>query len=197
MTLKRCFWLPLDKKDYIQYHDEEWGVPVYNDQLLFEMLILEGAQAGLSWYTVLKKRKNYQKAFKKFDPKKVAQMKDQELKKLLEKEGLIRHPLKIYSVRDNARVFLTIQKEFQSFSHYIWSFTDYKIIVNRPKTMMDVISKNELSERISKDLKKRGMNFVGSTIIYAYLQAIGIIDEHSWDCFKSKKSKDNNQQTHH
>jgi DNA-3-methyladenine glycosylase I len=153
---------------YQKYHDEEWGVPVYDDTKLFEMLILEGAQAGLSWETILKKRTGYKKAFHNFDVQKCAQMSDPELEKLMQNPKIIRNRLKIFSVRKNARVFLDIQKEFGSFSDYIWKFVD----------------NNGASDKISKDLKKRGMSFVGPTIIYAYMQAVGLVNDHEPECFR-------------
>ncbi len=183
----RCAWCPNDKPDYIDYHDNEWGVPVHNDQKHFEMITLEGAQAGLSWYTILKRRENYRKAFKNFDPQKVASMTDSALESLLEDTGIIRNRLKIWSVRKNAIAFLAIQKEFGSFNSYVWRFVNGKTIVNSPKTLKDIPTRTVESDRLSKDLKKRGMSFVGSTIIYAYMQAIGMINDHMKGCFKAGK----------
>jgi DNA-3-methyladenine glycosylase I len=182
----RCAWLTKDKPDYIHYHDTEWGVPVHDDRTLFEMLILEGAQAGLSWYTILKRREEYRKAFKNFDVKKLAQITDTELEKLLLNEGIIRNRLKIFSVRKNAIAFIEIQKEFGSFDKYIWAFVKNKTKTNRIKSLKDAIVKSSESDAISKDLKKRGMSFVGSTIIYAYMQAVGMVDDHMHECFKAK-----------
>jgi DNA-3-methyladenine glycosylase I len=170
---------------YVDYHDNEWGVPVHHDNKLFEMLILEGAQAGLSWATVLKKREAYRKLFLNFDPKKVAEFSDLDLERILEDASIIRNRLKIFSVRQNAKVFLQIQSEYGSFDEYIWKWTAYKQIKNKWESLSDLPSKTSLSDLISKDLKKRGMNFVGSTIIYAYMQAIGIVDDHFQDCWKS------------
>src|SRR5574344_990487 len=167
--ITRCDWVPLDNPEYIKYHDEEWGVPVFDDKRFFEMLILEGAQAGLSWSTILKKRNGYKKAFKDFDVLKVSKMSDLELTKLLSNSEIIRNRLKVFSARKNAIVFLKIQKEFGSFSNYIWGFVDNKPIINHWENIKDVPSKTILSDKISKDLKKRGMSFVGSTIIYSYL----------------------------
>lgn len=181
MDKKRCFGS--GKELYAKYHDEEWGVPVFDDRLLFEMLILEGAQAGLSWETVLKRREHYRKAFHFFDPSKVANMTDSELEGLLQNEGLIRNRLKIYGTRQNARAFLGIQKEFGSFSHYIWGVVNNTPIVTRRASIQDVPVSTPISEAISKDLKKRGMTFVGSTIIYAFMQAVGLVNDHISDCW--------------
>lgn len=185
----RCAWVNLNNPLYVDYHDKAWGVPVYDDQRLFEMLILEGAQAGLSWETVLNKREGYRKAFKNFDIKKVSKMTDAQLEKLRDNEAIIRNRLKIFSARKNARVFLEIQKEFGSFSKYLWDFVDNKIIKNSWKTLKQVPANTKVSDLISKDLKKRGMSFVGSTIIYAYMQAVGMVNDHTVDCFKHKSSK--------
>lgn len=179
----RCAWVPRDKPDYIAYHDEEWGVPVHDDRLLFEMLILEGAQAGLSWYTILKRRDSYRKAFKDFDPVKVAKMTDAQLEKVLATGDIIRNRLKVFGTRKNARAFLAIQKEFGSFDQYVWSFVGGKPKVNRPRSMKDVRPTSAESDALSKDLKKRGMTFVGSTIMYAYMQAVGLVNDHFADCF--------------
>lgn len=177
----RCSWVDLKDRDYIHYHDCEWGVPVHDERLLFEMLILEGFQAGLSWQCVLHKRDNFKKAFDYFDVKKVANYDEKKVSELLQDKGLIRHPLKIKGSINNAKVFLEIQKEFSSFNRYIWSWTKGKtIIADGSKT------RSELSDTISKDLKKRGMNFVGSTIIYSYLCAVGIINAHEKKCFLKK-----------
>ena len=180
---KRCSWVPLDKPDYVDYHDSEWGIPVHDDNKHFEMLSLEGAQAGLSWYTILKRRNGYRKAFQQFDPNKVAMMRDEDLEALLTNDEIIRHKLKIFSVRKNAKVFLTIQKEFGSFDNYVWRFVSNQSKLNSPKTMEDLPSRSPESDSLSKDLKKRGMSFVGSTIIYAYMQAIGMVNDHMQDCF--------------
>ncbi len=172
---------------YEKYHDEEWGVPVYDDKTLFEFLVLEGAQAGLSWITILKRREGYKEAFYKYDMGKIVNMSDDDLEKLREDEKIIRNKLKIYSVRKNARVFVDIQKEFGSFSKYLWEFVNGKPIKNNYKTINDVPAKTSLSDKISKDLKRRGMNFVGSTIIYAYMQAVGLVNDHSMECWCYKK----------
>jgi len=179
----RCSWC-LSEQLYIDYHDEEWGQPVHDDQELFEMLILEGTQAGLSWITVLRKRENYRKAFDNFDPKKIIKYKEKKIQALLQNEGIIRNKLKVNSVVTNAKVFLAIQKEFGSFDQYIWQFTNHQTIVNRPKTMKDVPATTKESDAMSKDLKKRGFKFVGSTICYAFMQACGMVDDHVNDCWK-------------
>lgn len=182
--MKRCFGSKEGQELYAKYHDEEWGIPVHDDHILFEFLILEGAQAGLSWFTILKRREGYRKAFKNFDPVKVANMSDKELESLRYDERIIRNKLKIYSARTNAKVFLEIQKEFGSFDRFLWSFVDNKPIVNHFKTFEEVPVKTEISDRLSKELKGRGMKFVGSTIMYAYMQAVGMVDDHLIDCWK-------------
>jgi DNA-3-methyladenine glycosylase I len=183
----RCFG---ETELYAKYHDEEWGVEVHDDRKLFEMLILEGAQAGLSWETVLKKREGYREAFYDFDVFRVSKMTDDELEKLRSFEGIIRNRLKIYSARKNALVFLDIVNEFGSFDKYIWDFVDGKQIVNHWPSFEAVPVNTETSDSISKDLKKRGMSFVGSTIMYAYMQAVGMVDDHLETCWKgSLKSR--------
>jgi len=179
----RCEWAGTDP-DYLKYHDTEWGVPVHDDRLLFEFLILEGAQAGLSWLTVLRKRDNYRAAFDNFDPEKVAGYDVKKQAELLLNPGIIRNRLKVKSAVRNARAFLQIQEEFGSFDKYIWDFVDGKPIINRWKKMSDLPASTPLSDTISKDLKKRGFNFVGSTIIYAFMQAVGIVNDHTTDCFR-------------
>jgi DNA-3-methyladenine glycosylase I len=185
---KRCFGSGPGKEFYAEYHDNEWGVPVYDDRLLFEMLILEGAQAGLSWETILKRREGYRKAFHNFDPLKVSKMSESELDSLLKNEGIIRNRLKIYSAKKNALVFLEIQKEFGSFSKYLWNFVGGKPIVTRRKSMKELPVSTPISDAISKDLKKRGMSFVGTTIMYAFMQAVGLVDDHLIDCPCSKRN---------
>ncbi|WP_295590438.1 DNA-3-methyladenine glycosylase I [uncultured Methanobrevibacter sp.] len=177
MTIERCSWAG-DDEIYIRYHDEEWGVPTHEDKELFEMLVLESFQAGLSWITILKKRENFRKAFDGFDVEKVAGYSEDKVEELRQNEGIIRHRGKISSAINNAQIFIEIQKEFGSFDEYIWGFTDGEIIKAEFKT------ESELSKNISKDLKKRGMKFVGPTIIYSYLESIGIIDNHQENCFK-------------
>ncbi len=180
----RCDWVGTNKVFYEQYHDEEWGVPVYDDNKHFEFLILEGAQAGLSWETILKKRQGYKKAFKNFDPVAVSKMSDNELEELKQDSSIIRNSLKIYSTRKNAKVFINIQEEFGSFSKYIWGFVGGKPIINKWKDMNELPATSKESEALSKDLKKRGMSFVGATIIYAHMQATGLVNDHMIDCWK-------------
>ena len=184
---KRCAWVPLNSKEYAKYHDEEWGVPVHNDKKLFEMLILEGAQAGLSWEMILKKRKGYKKAFKNFDVQSVAKMTDEELNALTQNQEIIRNRLKINSARKNAVAFINIQNEFGSFNNYIWAFVDNKPIIGNWSEAHLLPNKTAISDKISKDLKKRGMSFVGSVIIYSYMQAIGLVDDHTTFCWKFKR----------
>jgi DNA-3-methyladenine glycosylase I len=186
---KRCRWVPLDDPDYVQYHDKEWGRPVHDDRLLFEMLILEGAQAGLSWSTILHKRANYQRAFAQFDPKKVARFDAARKAKLLLDPGIVRNRLKIDSTVTNAQAFLEVQREFGSFDRYLWSFVNGRPVINAPTAGSGVPARTELSDRISKDLKKRGFRFVGTTILYAYLQAVGVVNDHSQDCFLYRPAK--------
>ncbi len=181
--VKRCFGGEPGKEFYADYHDKEWGQPSHDDRHLFEMLILEGAQAGLSWETILKRRDNYKEAFHHFDPVKVVAMKDRELDALREESGIIRNRLKIYAARQNARVFLDIQKEFGTFDRYLWAFVNGKPIVHRGKNLRDLPTTIPESEALSKDLKKRGMTFVGPTIIYAYMQAVGLVNDHLTDCW--------------
>ena len=185
---KRCLWSTNDDL-YIRYHDEEWGVPVHDDRVLFETLCLEGQQAGLSWITVLKKRDNYRKAFYNFNIKKVSLMSDDDIFALLLNDGLIKNKLKLFSIRNNAISFQNIQKNFGSFDNYIWSYTNDKIIHSKDKNALDLSSKLLLSNSISKDLKKWGFKFIGPTICYAYLQAIGIINDHENDCFRYNEIK--------
>ncbi len=179
--MKRCFWVDEKSEIYIKYHDEEWGVPKHDDRDLFELLILEGFQAGLAWITVLKKREAFRKAFDNFDVKKVSEYDDAKISELLNNEGIIRSRGKIEAAISNAKMFIQIQKEFGSFANYIWGFTNDKVIKN---TTDEFPVKTELSDRISKDLKKRGMKYTGSVIIYSYLQAIGIVNDHETTCFK-------------
>ena len=186
--LKRCFWVSLDKPYYVEYHDNEWGVPVHDDQRHFEMLILEGAQAGLSWETILRKREHYRKAFAGFDPAKVARFTPARIEKLLLNPGLVRNRLKIHSAVKNARAFLAIQKEFGTFDAYVWRFVENRPIDRKRKSRADVPAKTEESDALSKDLQKRGFNFVGSTILYAYMQAVGLVNDHTTDCFRHKSA---------
>lgn len=179
--MKRCFWVDEKSEIYTKYHDEEWGIPKHDDHELFELLILESFQAGLSWITILKKRENFRKAFDNFDIRKVANYNNEKIAELLSNTGIIRSKNKILSAINNAKIFMQIQKDFGSFSNYIWSFTGNKVLKN---TTGKIITSSSLSDEISKDLKKRGMKYVGTVIIYSYLQAIGIIDDHDQNCFK-------------
>ncbi len=183
-TPKRCDWVADKAQFYLDYHDQEWGVPVHDDRKHFEMLILEGAQAGLSWETVLKKREAYREAFHRFDPKKVAAMTDEQLEACLLNPGIIRNRLKVFATRKNAQAFLRIQKEFGSFDAYIWGFVNHQPLVNRWCSLKEVPATSAESDALSKDLKKRGMTFVGSTIIYAHMQAIGMVNDHLLSCFR-------------
>ena len=187
-TKKRCEWCG-DDPLYVKYHDEEWGVPVYDDEIFYEFLLLEGAQAGLSWITVLRKREGYRKAFKGFDYHKISRFSDNKLNQMMDDDGIVRNRLKIFSARQNAIAFLEIQREFGSFSDFIWSYVDYKPVVNRFETIGEIKATTDLSDLISKDLKKRGFNFVGSTIVYAFLQATGIVNDHKTGCFRHGECK--------
>lgn len=188
--MKRCGWVNQDPL-YIDYHDHEWGVPVYDDHLLFEYLNLEGAQAGLSWYTILKKRENYRKAFDNFEAKKIIQYDEKKIAELLQNEGIVRNKLKINAVVTNARAYLAVVEEFGSFSSYIWSFVNGEPIQNRFKNLSEVPTTTEISDKLSKDLKKRGFKFVGSTICYAFMQAVGMVNDHIETCFCFPKAKIN------
>ncbi|MFE3869829.1 DNA-3-methyladenine glycosylase I [Flavobacterium sp. ZS1P70] len=181
----RCKWC-VGIDIYEKYHDEEWGVPVYDDQKLFEFLILETFQAGLSWITILKKRENFKLAFDDFDYKKVALYNEDKIQELLQNAGIIRNQLKIRAAVSNAVAFMKVQDEFDSFSKYIWEFTGGKLINNNRKTLKEVPATTPLSDAISKDLKKRGFKFVGSTVVYAHMQATGMVDDHVEDCWKNK-----------
>jgi DNA-3-methyladenine glycosylase I len=185
--MKRCDWAKNDLA--VEYHDSEWGVPVHDDRLLFEFLILEGAQAGLSWDTILRKREAYREAFDNFDAAKVARYSDARCAKLMQNAGIVRNRLKIASAVRNAKAFLAVQKEFGSFDKYIWSFVDGRPIDGKLKQLGDVPAKTEISDAISKDLKKRGFNFVGSTIMYAFMQATGMVNDHLVTCFRYKEVK--------
>jgi DNA-3-methyladenine glycosylase I len=182
----RCAWPGTDPL-YIKYHDEEWGVPVFDDQKIFEFLVLEGAQAGLSWITILRKRENFRKAFANFDPVKVARFKDDKVAKLMNDAGIIRNELKIRAAITNAKEFLKVQKEFGTFSSYIWGFVDNEPIVNKWKTGKQLPATSEVSDALCKDLKKRGFKFVGSTIMYAHMQATGMVNDHIQECFRYKQ----------
>ena len=180
---KRCTWCTSDPQ-YVAYHDEDWGVPVYDDRLLFEMLILEGAQAGLSWLTILKKRDNYRQAFHGFDADIIANYGQHEIDRLMHDTGIVRNRLKIEATVKNARGFLQIREEFSSFADYLWRYVDGKQIVNEWKNLSDIPAHSKISNQLSKDLKKRGFNFVGPTICYAYMQSIGMVNDHTTDCFR-------------
>lgn len=183
-NLTRCQWCANTFDAYVAYHDEEWGVAVHDDRRHFEFLILEGAQAGLSWATILKRRAGYRKAFADFDPQKVARYSVQKIEKLLQDPGIIRNRLKVNGAVNNAKRFLEIQKEFGSFDKYIWSFVNNEPIVNQWETMAQVPATSPESDALSKDLKTRGFKFVGSTIIYAHMQACGLVNDHTIDCFR-------------
>ena len=180
----RCIWA--NNELAIRYHDKEWGVPVHDDRTLFEFLILEGAQAGLSWNTILKKRENYRQAFDGFDPARIAQYKASKMRKLLADPGIVRNKLKIASAVGNAKAFLRVQEEFGSFDRYIWQFVGGRPIVNRWQSLGQVPASTKESDAMSKDLKKRGFNFVGSTICYAFMQAVGMVNDHTMNCFRYK-----------
>lgn len=184
MEKKRCQWVDLNDPLYVAYHDKEWGVPVHDDRKQFEFLILEGAQAGLSWQTILKRRENYREAFANFDPVKVARYDEKKLELLLSNSGIIRNRLKIVSAISNAKQFLKIQKEFGSFDAYIWQFVQGKPIKNSWKSIKEVPPSSEESKLLSADLKKRGFTFVGPTIMYAHMQAVGLVNDHTVDCFR-------------
>jgi DNA-3-methyladenine glycosylase I len=181
----RCGWSSTDPL-YIAYHDEEWGVPAHDDRHLFEMLVLEGAQAGLSWLTILRKRAAYRRAFRNFQPDLVARLSDADLEGLLLDEGIVRNRLKVWSARDNARAFLEVQREFGSFDAFLWSFVGGSPKVNRPNTLAEVPAVTPEAEALSKALKKRSFRFVGPTIMYAYMQAVGLVDDHLATCWKCR-----------
>jgi len=184
---KRCEWVTGQPEIYIKYHDEQWGVPVHDDRLLYAKLILDGAQAGLSWLTILKKRENYFAAFDNFDIQTVAGYDDKKVEELMQNSGIVRNRLKIKSAIKNAVAILKIQQEFGSFNSYLWGFTEFKTLQNDLNNLSEMPVKTSLSEKISKDMKKRGMNFVGPTIIYAFMQAIGMVNDHTNECFKNKE----------
>ncbi len=179
-----CAWVPEGDELYKTYHDTEWGVPVYDDRKIFEFLVLESAQAGLSWITILRKRENYRKAFAGFDPRKISRFTEQDVARLLLNPGIIRNRLKIRAAVNNAKCFLEIQKEFGTFSNYIWGFVGGQPIQNRWKTIKDLPVKTRTAESLSKDLKKRGFKFLGPTVIYAHMQATGLVNDHTVDCHR-------------
>lgn len=186
--LCRCPWAGTDPL-YVAYHDKEWGVPVTDDRKLFEFITLEGAQAGLSWITILRKRENYRKAFADFDPQKVARFTARKIGKLMANAGIVRNRLKIESAVSNARAFLKVQEAFDSFANYQWKFVDGKPLQNKIKTMKNLAARTEISDAFSKDLKKRGFRFVGSTIIYAHMQAVGMVNDHLLSCWRYQEVK--------
>lgn len=181
----RCAWCEKDDL-YRDYHDNEWGNPVYDDETIFEFLVLETFQAGLSWYTILKKRENFRKAFDNFDYKKIVKYDEDKIQELLQDEGIIRNKLKVRGTVSNAVAFMKVQEEFGSFSKYIWGFTGGKPIDNQPKVLQDIQATSAISDALSKDLKKRGFKFVGSTVVYAHMQATGMVNDHVEDCWKRK-----------
>ena len=178
----RCAWCGKDEL-YQKYHDEEWGKPVYDDKTIFEFLVLESFQAGLSWITILRKRENFRMAFDDFDYQKIANYSDNQLEELMQNAGIIRNRLKIFATRNNAQKFMEVQKEFGSFSKYIWGFVNHEPIINRPKTLKEVPATTEISDALAKDLKKRGFKFMGSTVVYAHMQATGMVNDHVEDCW--------------
>jgi DNA-3-methyladenine glycosylase I len=186
----RCPWLDLSKPDYVRYHDDEWGVPVHDDRAIFEFLTLEAAQAGLSWYTVLKKRAAYRDAFANFDPEKVARFREPQIQRLLGNQGLIRNRQKIVAAVNNARKFLAVQAEFGAFDTYIWRFVGGKPIVHRLRSLKDYRATTPESDALSKDLRQRGFQFVGSTICYAHMQATGMVNDHVIGCFRRREILD-------
>lgn len=189
MNIKRCSWAKTTP-EYIAYHDEEWGVPVHDDRKLFEFLVLEGAQAGLSWSTILGKRANYKRAFDGFDPSKVSRYTKKKIQSLLQDTGLVRNRLKICSAISNAQHFLSIQAEYGSFDQYLWSFVNHRPIQNQWHHSSLIPTRTDLSDALSKDLRRRGFKFVGSTICYAYMQAIGMINDHTAECFRHREIQD-------
>ena len=182
MEITRCAWCEKDDL-YRNYHDEEWGKPIYDDETIFEFLILESFQAGLSWYTILSKRENFRAAFDDFDYQKIAQYSDEKVEELIQNAGIIRNRLKILATINNAQKFMEVQKEFSSFSKYIWGFVNHQPIINRPKTLKEVPATTEISDALAKDLKKRGFKFMGSTVLYAHMQATGMVNDHVEDCW--------------
>lgn len=180
--MKRCDWVKLDEPLYVEYHDKEWGVPVYDDQHLFEMLCLEGAQAGLSWWTILQKREGYREAFDQFDVEKIIHYTADKLEELQQDTRIVRNKLKIASVVTNAKAYLQIQEKHGSFSHYLWSFVDHKPLINEWASIQEVPVTTEISDRMSKQLKKDGFKFIGSTICYSFMQAVGMVNDHTTDC---------------
>ena len=186
---KRCAWVNLKNRLVVEYHDKEWGRPLKNDLKLFELLILEGAQAGLSWETILNRRENYRRVFHNFDAVKLSQLTDRQLNAILKDPGIIRNRLKVYAVRNNARAYLAVQQELGSFSKYLWSFVGGQPLMNRWKKLSDLPATTPESDAMNRDLKKRGFKFVGPTICYAFMQAAGLVNDHTVDCFRFKFNK--------
>ncbi|PPZ92981.1 DNA-3-methyladenine glycosylase I [Cloacibacterium normanense] len=182
MEVVRCAWCEKDDL-YRNYHDQEWGKPIYDDETIFEFLILESFQAGLSWYTILAKRENFRAAFDQFDYQKIAQYSEDKVEELIQNTGIIRNRLKILATINNAQKFMEVQKEFGSFSKYIWGFVNHEPIINRPKTLKEVPATTEISDALAKDFKKRGFKFMGSTVVYAHMQATGMVNDHVEDCW--------------
>ncbi len=185
--MNRCPWVDMSKVDYVEYHDQEWGVPVYDDRLIFEFLTLESAQAGLSWYTILKRREHYRRTFENFEPEKVARFNQTKIETLLLDPGIIRNRLKIEATVNNARKFIEVQTSYGSFSKYIWGFVGGKPKINKIRKLSDYPATSPESDALSKDLKQRGFKFAGSTICYAHMQATGLVNDHSLDCFRKKE----------
>jgi len=183
----RCPWVENTFDEYVRYHDEEWGVPVHDDRVHFEFITLEGAQAGLSWSTILKRREGYRRLFEEFDPEKVARLSDRKVEELAKNPAIVRHRKKVESVVTNAQVFLQIQEEFGTFDKYIWDYVDGKTVINHYEKIENVPAKTKLSDQIAMDLKNRGFSFVGSTIIYAYMQACGLVNDHLTTCYRNKE----------
>ncbi|KZN32972.1 DNA-3-methyladenine glycosylase I [Pseudoalteromonas luteoviolacea] len=182
----RCLWLDESKPDYVAYHDEEWGVPIWDDNKLFEFITLESAQAGLSWYTILKKRAHYRSAFKCFNVEQVATMTDEDVTQLMDNKGIVRNKAKILATINNAQRFIEVQKEFGSFARYQWEYVNFKPIVNDIRSKEDYPATSEISERFAKDLKKRGFKFLGPTTVYAHMQACGMVNDHDNACFRKQ-----------
>jgi DNA-3-methyladenine glycosylase I len=187
MNQHRCPWVDMTKQDYVEYHDKEWGVPVHDDRTIFEFLTLEAAQAGLSWYTVLRKRAAYREAFASFEPERVARFDKRRVEQLLRNDGIIRNRLKIIAAVNNAKQFMAVQDEFGSFNAYIWGFVGGKPVVNKLRTLKDYAASSAESDALSRDLKRRGFKFVGSTICYAHMQATGLVNDHVMTCFRRKE----------
>lgn len=183
----RCPWLDTNKEDYVAYHDNEWGVPIYDDKTMYEFLVLESAQAGLSWYTILKKREGYRKAFANFNVEHVAKFTDDDVERLMQDASIVRNRLKISAAINNANRFMEIQNEYGTFTKYVWDFVDNKVVVNSIDSAEDYVATSPISDVLAKDLKKRGFKFLGSTTLYSHLQATGLINDHANDCFRKEQ----------